>query len=152
MIFNQINRFDDPEHEAMMGVWWSGILLKQQAKRFFRIHPVSDSQFNAMMTLKYAEKELSQQELSERLLVDKSNMTSMIDGLEKLGFVVRNQLPGDRRFYRILLTESGAAFLDGIEKDYRALIHRLLAHFSPDEMKQLTQFMVRMQTNLDQEA
>jgi len=95
---------------------------------------------------------LSQQELSERLLVDKSNMTSMIDGLEKLGFVTRNQLPGDRRFYRLLLTESGAAFLDGIEKDYRALIHRILARFSPDEMKQLTQFMVRMQTNLKEEA
>lgn len=151
MIFNQINHFDDEEHETLMGVWWAGTLLKQKARRFFKKHPVSDSQFNALMILKYAETPLTQQDLSGRLLVDKSNVTSLVDGLEKLGFVIREKVPGDRRFYRLTITQEGLDFLDIVELDYRNLIHRLMSVFSAEEMKQLTEYMVRLQTGLEQE-
>jgi len=36
MGFNKVNHFDDTLHEALMSVWWSGILLKRQARLFFR--------------------------------------------------------------------------------------------------------------------
>lgn len=150
MVFNEINRFDDTEHETMMGIWWSGILLKQVARKFFKDTPVSDSQFNALMVLKYAEKKLSQQELSERLLVDKSNVTVIADGLEKIGFAKRKKLPGDRRFYQLVLTPAGAEFLDKIETEYRQLIHEMLSDFSEKEMKQLTGYMVRLQRRVSQ--
>lgn len=152
MIFNEINRFDDPEHEALMGVWWSGILLKQQSRRFFKGRAATESQFNVMMTLKYAERPLSQQDLSERLLVDKSNLTGLIDSLEKQGFVRRHKVPDNRRSYRLELTESGLAFLGEVENSYRALVHRIMSVFSAEEMRRLTEYMVRLQSGLDSEA
>lgn len=150
MIFNQINRFDDAEHEALMGVWWSGVLLKQQSRRFFKGHAATELQFNAMMALKYADAPFSQQDLSERLLVDKSNLTGLVDSLEKLGFVKRCKVRGDRRFYHLKLTDDGLAFLDKVEKPYRKLVHKIMSVFTPDELRHLTESMVRLQQGMEE--
>ncbi len=151
MKFNASNRFDDPVHEALMSVWWSGILLKREARRFFRDRIVSEPQFNVMMLLKYAEGPLSQQDLSERLLVDKSNLTGLVGSLENLGFVKRRKSPDDRRFYRLTLTAQGSAFLDVAESPYRELVYRIMSVYSPSEMKQLTELMLRLQSGLEEE-
>ena len=92
LVFNQINKFTDVEHEALMGIWWSGALLKQCARRFLKKHTSTEAQFNILMSLKYAEKPLSQQELSDRIFVDKSNLTVLIDSLESLCY----PQPGER--------------------------------------------------------
>lgn len=149
MVFNEINSFDDVEHEALMGIWWTGVLLKQQSKRFFKERGVTESQFNAMMALKYAEKPLSQQDLSDRLLVDKSNMTALVDSLEKQKLVKRCKERSDRRFYRVKLTSDGMSLLNEIEKPYRELVHRIMSVFSQEEMKAITEKMVRVQRNME---
>ncbi len=149
MVFNEINPFDDEEHETLMGIWWSGILLKRQAKNFFRDFPVNETQFNALMALKYAEKPLSQQDLSGRLLVDKSNLTGMIDELEKQKFVRRRDVPENRRVYRLELTKKGFDFLETAEASYRERVHRIISVFTPKERKQLIQFMVKLQKAMD---
>ena len=149
MVFNQKNHFDDVEHEALMGIWWSGVLLKQLSRKFFKARIVSESQFNVMMALKYAEEPLSQQELRERLLVDKSNLTGLIDALEKLGFVKRRKVRGDRRYYHLKLTDDGLKSLDKLEGPYRELVHEIMSVFNRKEMKQLTSFMERLQAGLE---
>ncbi len=150
MVFNQNNRFDDPAHETLMGIWFSGVKLKQQARRFFKDYAVNESQFNVMMSLKYAEKPLSQQDLSDRLLVDKSNLTGLIDSLEKFKFVKRRSVPGDRRFYRLELTDAGNAFLTTVEPAYRQTVHTAMSVFTADEIQLLTDYMARLQKKLEE--
>lgn len=77
MIFNNANKFDDSEHETLMAIWWTGIMLRSEARKFFADKPASDTQFNVMMVLKYADHLLTQQELSRHLLVDQSNLTGL---------------------------------------------------------------------------
>ncbi len=148
MIFNEINKFDDMAHEALMGIWWTGVLLKQQSRHFFRNHEITEAQFNAMMVLKYAEQLLSQQELSERLLTDKSNVTALVDSMEKMNLVRRRKERADRRIYRIKLTDKGLEVLGNIENSYREQIHDIMSVFSPGEMKSLTEKMVRLQQKI----
>ena len=150
MPFNSVNRFEDAEHEALMGVWWSGVLLRQIARRFFRDQTVAESQFNVLMALRYAERALSQQDLSERLLVDKSNLTGLIDGLMKRGFVRRFREKRDRRFYRLKLTGEGAEFLEKLEPAYLELVHGIMNEFTPEERTRLTEYMVRLQRRMEQ--
>lgn len=150
-IFNRINRFDDPKHETVMGVWWSGLLLKQIARQFFKPTALSETQFNVLMTLKYAEKKLSQQALSDRLLVDKSNLTGVIDTLEELKYVERCAVSGDRRRYHLKLTKLGLNVLNTLEPVYRELLERITSEFTPEEMEQITAFMVRFQSVLSRE-
>ncbi|MFQ6327581.1 MarR family winged helix-turn-helix transcriptional regulator [Nocardia sp. CWNU-33] len=53
--------------------------------------------------------ELSQQQVSDALHIDRSEVVRMIDGLEQAGFVVRTRDPGDRRKYRLSITQAGRA-------------------------------------------
>ncbi len=151
MIFNSDNRFEDKEHEALMGLWWSGVLLKRESKKFFKGRAFSESQFNVLMSLKYADRDLSQQDLSRRLLVDKSNLTDLIDTLEELDFVRRRKEPQDRRFHRLELTEKGRMFLQGIEPAYWELVHRIMSVFREDEICRITEYMVRLQEGLEKD-
>ena len=139
--YNEVNRFANPAHEALMGVWWSGLMLKRTARAFFRAHAVSDTQFNALVVLKVAGCPLTQRELGERLLVDKSDLTGVIDRMEKAGLVARRAVKGDRR-----------AALAAAEPDYIALVTRVMSAFTPAETATLTKLMVRLHDALDAAA
>ena len=147
--YNEVNRFQNPAHEALMGVWWSGLMLKRTARAFFRAHAVSDTQFNALLVLKVAGRPLTQRELGERLLVDKSDLTGVIDRMEKAGLVARRAVKGDRRCNAVALTDAGRAALSAAEPDYIALVSRVMSTFAPDETATLTKLMVRLHDALD---
>lgn len=151
MHYNEINRFANPAHEALMGVWWSGLLLKKAARAFFRAHAVSDTQFNAMVVLKVAGRPLMQREMCERLLVDKSDLTGLLGRMEKAGLVVRKDVKRDRRRNAVSLTPKGRAELERSEPDYAALVRRTMSVFSPDETATLTKLMLKLHDALEAE-
>jgi len=148
---NQIVHFDDKEHEALMGIWWTGILLRKNAKRFFSNYLSSEVQFNIMMVLKYSESPLTQNEISEKLLVDKSNITGLIDRMEKAGLLCRVAAPHDRRCHHIELTEAGREIIDKVEQPYRDYIKDLMGIFNPAEIANITDYMARLQQAVSDE-
>lgn len=141
---NEMISFKDRDHAALMGVWWTGILLKKRAKYFFSNYLSSEVQFNIMMVLKYAEKPLTQSELGEQLLVDKSNITGLLDRMAKAGLIRRLSVAGDRRCYHIALTESGREILEKVEQPYRDHIKKLMAEFSVNEIDDINRYMARL--------
>jgi DNA-binding MarR family transcriptional regulator len=145
---NERVRFEDLDHEALMGIWWTGILLRKQAKHFFSNFLSSEAQFNIMMALKYSEKPLTQNELGEQLLVDKSNITGLLDRMEKAGLLRRKNVPDDRRCYHIELTNAGRKILDKVEQPYRNHVKKLMAIFSKDEIGDITRYMTRLQNSV----
>jgi DNA-binding MarR family transcriptional regulator len=52
---------------------------------------------------------LSQQELAERLGLEKSSVSRLAADLERKGLLVRERDPANRRFYRLRLTDRGRA-------------------------------------------
>ncbi|MBN1522287.1 MAG: MarR family transcriptional regulator [Candidatus Aureabacteria bacterium] len=124
---NILLTFRSKAHEALISVWWTGILLKKESKKFFRPYIASEAQFNVLMILKYADKNFTQNDLSERLLVDKSNVTGLIDNMEKTHFIQRNRVKGDRRSYHISLTKKGKNLIDKLDKIYQKKVGEIMA-------------------------
>lgn len=147
--YNETNRFANPAHEALMGVWWSGLKLKRAARSFFRAHAISDTQFNALVVLNVAGRPLSQREMGERLLVDKSDLTGLVDRMEKAGLVERRAVAGDRRRHAVSLTAAGRAELERSEPDYAALVNRAMSAFTRSEVATLTRLMVKLHDSID---
>jgi len=147
--YNEANRFANPAHEALMGVWWSGLKLKRASRSFFRAHAMSDTQFNAMVVLNVAGRPLTQREMGERLLVDKSDLTGLVDRMEKAGLVERRAVAGDRRCNAVALTPAGRAELARSEPDYVALVERTMSVFSQKEIAMLTKLMLKLHDSLD---
>lgn len=143
--FNETVTFKDPHHEALVGAWWTGQVLRKHANRFFRKHNSSDIQFNILMQLKVEERPLNQQELSDRLFVDKSNLTGVAGRMETAGLIERADDPKDKRAYRLRLTDAGRKTLAVMEGPYWDEVMGIMQQFSAEEVGTLTDMMRRMQ-------
>jgi len=123
--------------ETMVSIVRTSSLLLRVAGRFFNKYIVTDVQFNILLILKEEKNGLSQQALSERLIVTKSNIVGLIDRLEKSGLVKRRQDPDDRRANCVVLTQEGRSILEKIEGDYGEEVDRIMAGLSPAEKKSI---------------
>jgi MarR family transcriptional repressor of emrRAB len=73
--------------------------------------PISSARHTVLRILYFAEgNRLSQNEISREIGVSRSNITSLIDVLERDGLVRRSTNPGDRRTNHIRLTKAGLLF------------------------------------------
>ena len=148
--FNETAIFKNPHHEALIGVWWTGMLLRKHANRFFKKHNSSDIQFNILMQLHVESRPLNQQELSDRLFVDKSNLTGVAGRMETAGLIRRADDPKDKRAYRLHLTAAGRKALADMEEPYREEVMSIMKQFSPKEAATLTDLMRRMQLSIQE--
>lgn len=150
-LYREFPETETREQQALMGVWHVGQLLKIQARRFFREYLSSEMQFNIMLLLKHADHPMNQQELSEKLLVDKSNLTGVAGRMEAAGLLIRRVDPLDSRAYQLELTLRGRKILEHVEMPYRAEVKKVMADFSPAELSMLIRFMERMRKTLNSE-
>ena len=150
-LYREFPETETREQQALMGVWHVGQLLKIQARRFFREYLSSEMQFNIMLLLKQADHPMNQQELSEKLLVDKSNLTGVAGRMEAAGLLIRRVDPLDSRAYQLELTSRGRKILEHVEMPYRAEVKKVMADFSPAELSMLIRFMERMRKTLNSE-
>ena len=150
-LYREFPETETREQQALMGVWHVGQLLKIQARRFFREYLSSEMQFNIMLLLKHADHPMNQQELSEKLLVDKSNLTGVAGRMEAAGLLIRRVDPLDSRAYQLELTSRGRKILEHVEMPYRAEVKKVMADFSPAELSMLIRFMERLRKTLKSE-
>ena len=81
-------------------------LLDDGDRHLFSEYDLSPSRFYAMVHIN-EEPGISSSGLSERLLCDKSNVTRIVRGLEKQGFIERRRHETDGRTLRLYLTSLG---------------------------------------------
>lgn len=79
----------------------------------------------------------SQQDLGERLGINRTTMVKLIDRLEGAGQVVRARNPGDRRSYVLALTDDGRSAVKAMEPAMSAGDDRLTAALTPAERDRL---------------
>ncbi|MBD3246689.1 MAG: MarR family transcriptional regulator [Candidatus Omnitrophica bacterium] len=94
---------------------------------------------NILMVVKHrgGESGISQVGVSNQLIVTPSNMTKMIDKLEKKGLVRRTALPGDRRVRRVKVTQAGSELLDSLWPGYLRVLQQLVAAVPQKKQRQL---------------
>jgi len=66
--------------------------------------------------------------------VDRSNVTGLLDRMEKAGWVRRADDPADRRVYRVTVTTSGRALWARIEPRYREVVEQVTRRFTAKQM------------------
>ena len=104
--------------------------------RFFEARHFSEAypRFSTLRALLFAEsKRLAQYELATELKVSPSNVTYLIDGMEKDGLVVRTAGDVDRRVTCVELTPAGEEMAKRIVPAMPAFMADLLVGFTADE-------------------
>jgi len=109
---------DHPGYRALMELLRTADTVWNASRAFFERWDLSPSQFNVLNLLQLDRAGLSQTDLSRQLIMHRSNVTGLVDRLEKRGLVARREVAADRRAYRVVLTAAGARLLRGILPRY----------------------------------
>ena len=132
------------DHSPQAGAIYSLICLYSLVERsivnYLRPYNLSGSQFNALMIIKHIGKDkgISQIEIGEKLIVSASNMTRLLDKLNKEKLVERLPQEHDRRVNLIKITNKGSKLLDEIWPGYEAILKELGKSLETKELEQLT--------------
>jgi MarR family 2-MHQ and catechol resistance regulon transcriptional repressor len=143
--------FDIVEHEALLNIYYTANLLKKRADVLFRKSGLTDVQYNVMALLIYQAGEkggLSQAQLSDMMLVNRANITSLVDRMEKSGLVVRTAHSEDRRCNIIKLTTKGEKLFEKVEPIYHEQVQQVMSGIAKPEQKKLMAILEKVRTNL----
>ena len=109
---------DHPGYRALMELLRTADTVWNASRVFFERWDLSPSQFNVLNLLRFNPAGLSQTDLSRQLIMHRSNVTGLVDRLEKRGLVARREVAADRRAYSVVLTAAGARLLRDILPRY----------------------------------
>ena len=111
---------DHPSYRALMELLRTADIVWNASRVFFESWNLSPSQFNVLNLLRFNPAGLSQTDLSRQLIMPRSNVTGLVDRLEKRGLVARQEVAADRRAYSVVLTDAGDRLLRDILPRYYA--------------------------------
>jgi MarR family 2-MHQ and catechol resistance regulon transcriptional repressor len=116
--------------------------------RHLRDLNLTGAQLNALIVLQHAGPEgLPLSELGRRLVVTRSNVTGLMDRLERDGLAQRDT-HADRRVTLAKLTPKGAALLEVAIPQHRQQLTLLLECLTPEEKEQLIALLTRLRRGL----
>ncbi|MFA6133477.1 MAG: MarR family transcriptional regulator [Phycisphaerae bacterium] len=105
---------------------------------------LTSAQLNALLVLRNAGPEgMLMGEIGQKLVVTKSNVTGLVDRLERQGLVVRAE-HRDRRATAVRLTEAGAAMIDRIAPSHAQLLADLTGCLDTEEKETLIRLLTKL--------
>ena len=140
-------------HEALLNTYYTASRLRKTASDFLRPFGLTDVQFNLMMLLKHQSGPgggLNQAQISHMMLVNRANITSLVDRMEKADLVTRTAAPSDRRYNIIKLTGRGKELLAEIEPLYADEVKRIMAALVEAEQKELIVMLEKIRGNISE--
>ncbi len=127
----------------------SGVILREST-RLFRPYDLTAAQFNILHQLSGKPEGMSQSELSERLVVDRSNVTGLLDRMSKAGWIKRTDHPTDRRIYLIKVTPTGHKLWEKTLPMYEEAVNKIFKPLGRDEVEKATHLLNRLRGQTEQ--
>lgn len=138
------------EHEAILNIYYTASVIRKYATEFFRKYGLTDVQFNVLALLAYQAVDqggLSQATLSEMMLVNRANVTSLVDRMEKAGLVKRTAAVGDRRSNIIVMTEKGKKLHKQVEPLYEKRVKEVMSTVAAADQKKLIAVLEKIRSS-----
>jgi DNA-binding MarR family transcriptional regulator len=137
-------------HEAVLSIFVTANLLGKEADRVLQGFGLTQAQFDILMLLRYqtADGSADQTTLGKMLVVNRSNVTGLVDRMEREGLVTRIGDPADRRVKRVRMTPAGGRALERAEQAYAARTREVVAGFTPASLAELCRSLEAVRTAL----
>lgn len=130
-----------------------GIKLRNRGDVFARELPLTFAQSRTIGYIDYVEEHehrgVIQRELAEISGTSAASVSSLIDGLEKAGYVERRPSPDDARRKEIYVLPKAKGLTEGFERLMEQTEKDLLSPLSPSERATLIELLTRIDTNFD---
>lgn len=135
-------------YQALLQLLRTSEALWNASRVFFDQWKLSASQFNILNLLHLESRGCTQVELSRLLIMHRSNITGLVDRLEKRGLLQRKDNPSDRRAYKVTLTVAGRKLIEKILPDYYAAAETIWGNFPNTRTKRLIGDLEKLSANI----
>ncbi len=135
-------RYDE---EAFYGLVLVYTVLFTKVAHYLDTFNLTPAKMNVLMVIKHqgGQNGLSQREIGKRLMVTASNMTRLLDKLEREKLIERSGRTGDKRIKVIKVSQRGSQLLDNAWPGYVKTMKSLMGKLSGPEQKMLASLMLR---------
>ncbi len=143
--------FASAQLEALLGIYYTAAMIKKRADLLFGDFGLTDVQYNLMNLLHYesgADGGISQAKLSGMMMVNRANVTTLIDRMEKAELVVRTTHRSDRRLKIVKLTEKGENLFKKVKPHYIKQINLGMSSLDDSELKSLGHMLEKVRGNI----
>lgn len=127
---------NEPAYELIIAVLATANELLRESQRFFRPLGVTEAQFNVLNVLAGTPAGMSQRELGDVLIVDRSNVTGLLDRMGKAGWVRRESHSQDRRIHQVMLTAKGRQLWAKVRPLYLAAVGKVVSGLPAADIRQ----------------
>lgn len=120
----------------------------REGQRLFKPLGLTVAQYNVLNVLALSESAagLSQRELGDELVVDRSNVTGLIDRMARAGWVRRADDPDDRRIYRVRLTAEGRRIWEKVSPRYEAVAGQVTRNLTDRQVRDTLAVLGQLRT------
>jgi DNA-binding MarR family transcriptional regulator len=104
---------------------------------------ITPGQYGVLACL-WKDETLTPKEIAAILRVENSTISGVLDRMQKRGFIDRVLDPNNKRSIRVKATEKGLAIKEPVQKKIEELNQFVLHDFSPDEQRNLLNYLSRI--------
>ena len=134
----QTKPFTTLETEAMLNLHKTADVFTQEIDAVLKPHGISGTQYNVLRILRGAEPTgLKCVEIGERMVTHDSDITRLLDRIEKRGFIVRAREDKDRRVIRTRISAAGLDLLVRLDTPVEEASRRMIGHLGRERLTQL---------------
>lgn len=121
---------------------------KNTAKGMYQEFDMNRSSAGVLFML-HQRKTMSQRELAEQLNVTAPSITSLIQKMEKSGYITRRPDEQDQRVMRLSLTEKGKSCIQGVWTVAQQMEELMFCDMTGEEVALLKRLLLQISDNLD---
>lgn len=119
------------------------ITLRKDVEEMLKPLGLSHTQWSALRIIRQFPGITSSQ-IEPILMIERPSVTSLMNGLEKKGLIIRKEHPEDGRFKLIYLTEEGLRTAEETERFATDVENKVKEGLSPEEFDSLKKLLVKM--------
>ena len=131
--------------EAFYGLVLVYTVLFDKIAKYLDIFELTPAKMNVLMVIKHqgGDNGLSQREIGNRLMVTASNMTRLLDKLEREKLIERSSRTGDKRVKVIRVSKKGSQILDDAWPGYMKTMKSAMDMLSQSDQKILANMLLK---------
>ena len=112
-------------------------------------HPTSTQEWFLVYIVQRKGQDVFRKDLETQFNVRGSTATEILKAMERKGLILREPLPQNKRAKKITLTPKGLAICQENHRRIMEIENKLLTGFEQEEIRQLLEFLSRMQQNME---
>ncbi|NLO20443.1 MAG: MarR family transcriptional regulator [Syntrophomonadaceae bacterium] len=101
----------------------------------------------AILSCLWEEDSQTPRQLAERLSLDSSSITGILDRVEQKGLIQRQAVPRDRRALQVVLTDKGQALKEPVKQAILDANKKVLKRFEDQESENLRKYLHILTSN-----